>query len=101
MNIAKNYFYRVSGTYLFTEVNSYYQPLHDDNLFFYLVMFIRARELDPLHPETLFNLGIVYANLRQYCSSFIACKAMTKMARGKSFEQELKVFTDECFKQLK
>lgn len=71
---------------------------HLKNWFQALTCLHLARDLDPLSTETLFNLGIVYASLRQYCSSHVSWKA-ADMTKDNETEKELTVLTDCCFKQ--
>ena len=40
-----------------------------------LTCLLKSRELNPMSTETLFNLGLIYASLNQFCSAIIYWRA--------------------------
>ncbi|XP_057366170.1 Bardet-Biedl syndrome 4 protein-like [Daphnia carinata] len=70
---------------------------YKDKFVMALTCLLRARDIDSTSSETLFNLGLVFASLHQYCSAFIHWKAAAVYATNKSFvDQELVTLLSAC-----
>ncbi|XP_032793754.2 Bardet-Biedl syndrome 4 protein [Daphnia magna] len=70
---------------------------YKDKFVMALTCLLRARDIDSTSSETLFNLGLVFAALHQYCSAFIHWRAAAVYATTSSFvDQELVALISAC-----
>ena len=63
-----------------------------------LTCLLKARDVDPTSAETLFNLGLVFASLHQYCSAAIHWKAAVVFTNKTNnfVDQEIMTLISAC-----
>ncbi|XP_046463978.1 Bardet-Biedl syndrome 4 protein-like [Daphnia pulex] len=71
---------------------------YKDKFVLALTCLLKARDVDPTSSETLFNLGLVFASLHQYCSAAIHWEAAAVFSTktNNSVDQEISNLISAC-----